>query len=473
MMGEGVFAGAIECSLDEVLAFREEKARRQETLLAEFGVPLLCLGLNMPGEFKRFFLADCSFREELNAVRVGLTAEGIGIVHEEIFESAGGSAGFVSAEADAERLKEIAQLIEDTHTLGRLFDIDVLKRNGEKISRKDAGAPGRTCLICGNDAFVCGRSRAHGAAELRNAAADIMLGFRRENVVDLAAGAALRALMTEAAITPKPGLVDRANNGAHRDMDFFSFIDSTAAIIPYFRNCAGEGFDAALAPPEAIMGLPPSDPAHPAALFKRLRPGGKIAELAMRRASGGANTHRGLIFSMGLAGAAFGAFSRYREKIEAGDILSFISAMTCRITDDFAGSGKDGPSHGETIHRRYGIGGVRDEARRGFPAVRDYALPALRRALAAGQSLNDAGLTAFFHLLGVASDTNIIHRSSAETLAAIQKDTAAFLAARPGPQETRDYAAKLDSEFIAKNISPGGCADLLALSLFLHWLCAD
>jgi holo-ACP synthase/triphosphoribosyl-dephospho-CoA synthase len=450
------FAGAEPVSLEAVLAFREEKARKQEALLAAYAAPLLCLGLNMPGEYKRFPLADRSFSEELRIVRLSLEAEQIEIWHEESFETTGGCAAFISANGPPEKLKEIARGIEDSHPLGRIFDIDVLRRNGEKISRSACGAETRRCIICGGDAFVCGRSRAHSAGELGRAAAALMARFQRERLADMTAAAALRALMGEVAVTPKPGLVDRANNGAHRDMDFFSFIDSTAAIIPYFRNCARAGFDQA---------------ADPAALFNSLRPGGKIAELEMRAASGGANTHRGLIFSMGLASAAFGALFRRGEKIEAAGVLDFIAAMTADITDDFDRGGEGGGlSHGEAIHRRYGIGGVREEARRGFPALRDYALPALGRALAAGRGLDDAGIAVLLRLLSALTDTNIIHRAGPESLEKIRRETAAFLAVDPDPAAMAEYAARLDREFIARNISPGGCADLLALTLFLHYL---
>jgi holo-ACP synthase/triphosphoribosyl-dephospho-CoA synthase len=472
----GFFTGAGRVSLEDVLAFREEKARKQQALLAEYNAPLLCLGLNMPGEYKRFPLAARSFCAELKAVRLSLAAERAGVLHEETLEAAGGYAAFIAAACPPEKLKEIAGGIEDSHPLGRLFDIDVLRRDGGKISRNDLGAKGRPCLICGGDAFACGRSRAHSAEELRNAAAGIMAAFQRERLADLVAGAALRALIGEAAITPKPGLVDRANNGAHQDMDFFSFIDSTAAIIPYFRNCALAGFDAAAAPPERMAALPVSHPGHPAALFNSLRPGGKIAELSMLEATGGVNTHRGLIFSIGLASAAFGVFFRHREQIAAEEILGFIASMTSHVMEDFSG---EALSHGERIHKWYGVGGVREEAGRGFPAIRDYALPELRKNLDAGRGLNDAGLAVFLRLLSVAVDTNIIQRSNPETLAAIQKNAAAFLTTGlpagltpgPGPAKMTEYAADLDREFITKNISPGGCADLLALTLFLHWLC--
>jgi holo-ACP synthase/triphosphoribosyl-dephospho-CoA synthase len=271
----------------------------------------------------------------------------------------------------------------------------------------------------------------------------------------------MRALITEVAITPKPGLVDRANNGAHRDMDFFSFVDSSAAILPYFRDCALAGFDAA-----AETG----DESWPTALFNSLRPGGKIAEQEMLEASGGANTHRGIIFSFGIASAAFGALFRHREPVLAEHILDLAGAMTALVDKDFTRESGAPLSHGEAVQRRYGTGGVREEASRGFPAVRNYALPELRRMLKAGSGINDAGLAAFLRLLSVTADTNIIHRAGPEVLRHIQKETAAFLEARPDVPAMREYAAKLDREFIEKNISPGGCADLLALTLFLHWL---
>jgi holo-ACP synthase/triphosphoribosyl-dephospho-CoA synthase len=470
MRGEGFpinaeqfISGCSPASLEEALAFREERAERQKALLAAHGVPLLCLGLNMPGEYKRFPLAERSFREEIRIVKLSLAAEKIEIVHEELHEAPGGYAAFISAAAAAEGLKEIALRIENSHGLGRLFDIDVLNGKGEKISRKDTGAGPRPCFICGGDAFACGRSRAHGAGELREAVLGLMLKFLREKLAGLVAKAALRALVSEVAVTPKPGLVDRANNGAHRDMDFFSFIDSAAAILPYFRACALAGFDAA-----AETG----DGARPLALFNSLRPGGRIAEQEMLEAAGGVNTHRGIIFSFGVASAAFGALFRHNEPVSAEQVLDLAGKMTALVDKDFSREkGPGASSHGEAVHRRYGIGGVREEASRGFPSVRNYALPELRRTLKDGGSVNDAGIAAFLRLLPVTADTNIIHRAGPEVLGRVQKETAAFLAAGPGAADMREYAAKLDREFIEKNISPGGCADLLALALFLHWLC--
>jgi triphosphoribosyl-dephospho-CoA synthetase len=87
-----------------------------------------------------------------------------------------------------------------------------------------------------------------------------------------------------------------------------------------------------------------------------------------------------------------------------------------------------------------------------------------------GYSLNDAGVAVFLRLLAVVEDTNIIHRSSPEKLWEIQQRVSAFLAAKPSMEEMRNKAAEMDDEFISLNISPGGSADLLAVTLFLHRL---
>jgi holo-ACP synthase/triphosphoribosyl-dephospho-CoA synthase len=389
----------------------------------------------------------------MGALKRGLEAENIGILHEEAAEGPAGYRGFVAAAAEGLALKTLALRIEETHPLGRLFDLDVLDGEG-KISRTVLGAEERKCLVCGGGAFACGRSRAHTVEELIEAVIKIMEHFFREHLGAIVSGAVLGALMGEVAATPKPGLVDRANNGAHRDMDFFTFIDSTAAILPYFRDCGIAGF---------------GDPSDPEELFNSLRFTGKVAELDMRNATGGANTHRGLIFSLGVLCAAFGRLYRRDEKPGLEDTLELCRRMTARLQEDFSRAGAPGEalSHGEALYRRHGVQGIRGEVSRGFPTVRDSAYPALLSLLEEGHSLNDAGVAVFLRLLAETEDTNIVHRSDLRELRRIQGETSAFLATRPSMEELRKKAGELDGEFIRRNISPGGSADLLAVTLFL------
>jgi holo-ACP synthase/triphosphoribosyl-dephospho-CoA synthase len=480
------FAGSVAAGLEDVLAEREDRVRRQDELRRQFGSPLVCLTLNIPGPYKTFPWARRCFFEGMKTLARGLSAGGIGIRHEESSGGKAGYRGFIAAGGGARELKAIAIHLEETHPLGRLFDIDVLGEEG-KIPRSVLGAAERTCLVCGDQAFVCGRNRAHGVEELTGAVLKIMENFFRHRLGDTISGAALGALMGEVAVTPKPGLVDRANNGAHRDMNFFSFIDSTAAIIPYFKYCALAGFKSAPAPEEPEMspgpeipGLsrPPETRRDPAELFNSLRFEGKLAELAMREAAGGANTHRGIIFSLGVLSAAYGRLFRHHENPALAEVLDLCRLMTVRLHEDFSRAGAGTPSasghaalsHGETLYMRHGLQGIRGEVSRGFPTVRDIAWPALCDLLDRGYSWNDAGISVFLRLLSRTEDTNIVHRSSPGALGEIQEKISAFLAADPAVEEIREKAAELDREFINRRISPGGSADLLAVTFFLYRL---
>jgi triphosphoribosyl-dephospho-CoA synthetase len=122
------------------------------------------------------------------------------------------------------------------------------------------------------------------------------------------------------------------------------------------------------------------------------------------------------------------------------------------------------------VYIQNGIRGIRGEVSQGFPTVCSHSLPMLRRMLAEGHSMNDAGIAALLCLLAHTDDTNSIHRSNLETLRAIQRDIAAFRESKPDIEALREKAAALDKEFIARNISPGGCAELLGVTLFLYFL---
>ena len=126
----------------------------------------------------------------------------------------------------------------------------------------------------------------------------------------------------EVTTTPKPGLVDRRNSGSHRDMDVFTFIDSAAALYPYFEACARTGRETAEQPaPET---------------FAALRPLGCEAEGEMLDATGGVNTHKGAVFSVGIVCAALGRLDRSLW-VDVARVLSEVSAMTVGLSEkDFA-----------------------------------------------------------------------------------------------------------------------------------------
>jgi hypothetical protein len=196
-----------------------------------------------------------------------------------------------AVDADAEILKREMTLIEDMDELGRLFDIDVLDTNGVKLSRDSRGIE-RTCLICGGPVRACARSRAHTADELFARAHQVIDGYFLKADASRIAMAAQRALLTEAIVTPKPGLVDRENSGAHTDMDLFTFADSACVLRDYFEKCAGTGLAAGDTEPDV--------------LFEKLRYHGLNAEEQMLGMTHGVNTHKGALFSLGILCCAAG-----------------------------------------------------------------------------------------------------------------------------------------------------------------------
>ncbi len=349
--------------------------------------------------------------------------------------------------------------------MGRLLDIDVIAPDGMKISRTDVGMPVRRCLLCGQDAPACARSRTHTAAELFQRANEIIEAHFDDARAAWIAQQAQRALLYEVAITPKPGLVDRANAGAHSDMDVFTFVDSACALRPYFETCARIG--------RAHRG------GDAAACFDALRVPGLEAEAAMKAATGGVNTHKGAIFSLGIYCAALG-MGDAGEASEA--TLARCGEMTrARMEAELAAIRTDeARTFGEAIYQRSGVGGVRAEAAGGFASVRGHALPRLCAALEAGLSLNDAGLCALVSLMGCTQDTNAVRRGGEAAAAALKAaaqaldgEIQAMLAqgrAGEGVETVRAQLAAWDGEMSAARISPGGCADLLALTLLCRFV---
>ena len=261
------------------------------------------------------------------------------------------------------------------------------------------------------------------------------------------AARARAALLAEVSATPKPGLVDRANRGAHRDMDLDTFVRSADALAPYFADFYILGAETPLA-----------------RLLPALRARGLEAERAMYRATDNVNTHKGALFSLGLLCAACGALDRTGEALTADGLCAFVARLTAGITAELRTAG----TNGGRAYQRTGSTGVRGEAEGGYPTVRTVALPALEARLAAGDSENDAAVFALVALAARAEDTNLLARGGPEGARWAREQAAAL---------EKDFsipaAAALDRAFIARNLSPGGCADLLAVALFLHSVCTQ
>jgi triphosphoribosyl-dephospho-CoA synthase CitG len=259
--------------------------------------------------------------------------------------------------------------------------------------------------------------------------------------------AASRAMREEVRLSPKPGLVDSFDSGVHRDMDLALFLKSAASLESYFREVAREGIGG-----------------ETALLLSRLRPLGIRAEKTMFAATGGINTHKGQIFSLGVCTAAAVRVSSADEILgEAGRICRGLKGELVRSR-----SRNRGLSHGERIFRDTGTTGIRGEAEEGFPAVSLHSLPACRKALDEGAGRDEAALEALLALMAVVTDSNVLHRRGWEGLSLMRAEAEEFLS-RGGMRQSGAVGKLqvMNRLFIRENISPGGCADLLALTLFL------
>ena len=155
-----------EVSLTDMLDARERRAALQRELLSAHRCPLVCLTLNIPGPVKVLELVPQAFEEGERRIREALSLAGLAAGGcREIREKTGYEA-FFWVDGDPLAIKRAVSAAEDKDRLGRLFDIDVIRPDGEKVSREDLGLPPRTCLLCGQPAHACSRSRSHSVAEL-------------------------------------------------------------------------------------------------------------------------------------------------------------------------------------------------------------------------------------------------------------------------------------------------------------------
>lgn len=262
------------------------------------------------------------------------------------------------------------------------------------------------------------------------------------------AALAERCLVQEVETWPKPGLVSHIDTGSHRDMDVHTFRRSAGAIRPYLTQLVEAG-----ARGEGMAAL------------RRI---GLQAERAMLAATAGINTHRGAVFGMGLVCAAIG----WRDAQHEDACVSLGSLVAQRWGNEIMGGPRLCDSHGEVAARRYGAGGARMEAAEGWPAVYEVGIPALREGMQfAPGDAEAARVHACFALIAVVEDTNLLHRGGAEGLHFAQRRAQRFLD-RGGVRQAhwREHAVAIHRAFVERRLSPGGCADLLAMSLFVHEL---
>ena len=284
---------------------------------------------------------------------------------------------------------------------------------------------------------------------------------------------ATQALQAELDTTPKPGLVDKDNNGAHRDMDHALMQLSINTLHPYFVRLAFLGFADTL-------------PSHTV-----IRDAGIEAEKAMLEATNGVNTHKGALFSMGLAvvAAAYEEKKAAANKEERGkereeEYLSSLQLTIKALAASFPDtSGTHGSKAKQLSNGTTTIKGALDNAREGYEKLFAEWLPFYneRRKSHDAHALHKTLLRIMCDL----DDTNVIYRTNVATAEEVKQEARALLASFEEAYAAEDkekcasaieekcasaelLALKdMDRRYTERNISPGGAADMLSLTVFI------
>ncbi|VEB99688.1 triphosphoribosyl-dephospho-CoA synthase [Cedecea lapagei] len=265
---------------------------------------------------------------------------------------------------------------------------------------------------------------------------------------------AYQAMLAEVNLSPKPGLVDRDNCGAHRDMTIEDFYRSARVIYRWLARFMEQG--------ALTLHLRESE------VLSVLRPVGLACEEAMFNVTAGVNTHKGTLFSLGLVFAAIGRLYAQRQNISPESICSTVAAFCRGLTERELLKHNGMETAGKRLYRQFGLTGARGQAEAGYPLVIELALPHFKAQQAAGSNPDLALLDTLLLLIASNDDTNVASRGGIEGLEWIKR-TAKRLLRQGGMRQAANLPRlqRFDRQCIARNLSPGGSADLLIVTWFL------
>ena len=417
------------------------------------GLPSLSLSLNVPGFPKSNHTVKAFFRYCLHDLIYALKANQINLIEKDSIEISDAAGDFYLVPCSPGGLtlkviKQVCENFEQSHPLGRFIDADLNDQDGTSVS----SGKSKLCFFClERPAIECRREKAHEPEELRSfmfPKMDYYCNQQKEaSVIKKLASLAQQSILLEISLTPKPGLVDKFSNGSHADMNYQTFINSTVAISPWFAELVREGFT--FSDSDLTKALP---------LIRNI---GLRMESVMYEATRNVNTQKGIIFLVGLSLFACGKLFSQTDQLAIEEFRNIIRGV-CKnlVKRELVENSNAGKSHGEDIFLKYGFGGARGEAESGFATVFEFGLPQLKGVT----ELNDEVLIKTFLAIAANNDdTNILYRSNHDVLENFKKLCKKTLA----DFNDQSYSAVIDF-CKSENISPGGSADLLAVTIFVN-----
>lgn len=424
-------------TLQAILSNKEERVKRQKEFLSRFdGASLISLSINTPGAIKVSCESLTIYDEAVEAIQ----SQALPILHTYEQKSLTGAEAIWVIQADATYLKILTCKIESTHPLGRFMDIDVIDTQGVSLSRKALGYERRKCFVCEENAFNCARSQKHSIEELNKA---ILEAVKKHAFEKYITQCCVTAMQKEVELTPKPGLVDSSNSGAHQDMDIHTFYTSINAIKPYI---------------EQFITTSPIT-------FEKLRHIGIECEKAMFDATKGVNTHKGMIFCLAVVCGAIAKIKEAQSIFTCKDLQAEIKALCHNLV------GKDlieqNPhTAGARFFYETGSMGIRGEAQNGFPTIFEKSLPYF---MAQEEDFGEeiALKKTLLLLMSIVDDSTLWSRGGTKGLEHVKLRSAQILLHVKNETLNKTLRA-FDEELISLHLSPGGSADLLAFT----WLIA-
>lgn len=441
--------------INKFLEDREKRVEHQKNLLIQFKVPLLTVRANYPGENKwesiPIEITDIVAKEMETLFEKS-------IVYQEILENLEGKINLFFIDKPALDIKKMTIDFEEREILGRCVDLDVYDVDGNGLSRSNFNLPKRKCLICDELAFICGRTMKHSHEEIKNKIASKYIEYQRylkerEKVATKLSDLALEGMIFEVSSYPAFGLVTPLTKGSHKDMDFFTFLDSSFVLKKGFKKMA-----------EVMYSSTPLDIA-----FNRIREIGKETEKEMFEVTRGVNTHKGMIFLMGIA-VGVSARALY-EKKNFKDIQSIICDMTKDILKDFESIDRARKlTHGEKLFLEHGFTGIRGEIRNGLDIVFNGSLGIFSSVFEKTKDINFSSLHTLIYLMSRVMDSTIVYRHDFETLEKVKEEMKEIFSKGGAYFKDRRNFEELEKKYISLNISPGGSADLLAVTIYFYKL---
>jgi holo-ACP synthase / triphosphoribosyl-dephospho-CoA synthase len=430
--------------MNEILTARE---KRQE-LRKGTGFSTITFNLNIPGYPKKTELIERAFNLVSKEIKEYLSfyikAKSVANMQDE----AGFYLNVKTAEKDLKSIKKLVAAFEKVHPIGRLIDIDVYASNGERISSENS----KECLLCSSSVWQCIKEGKHSQEELRAKVDELLVMYVSSETSDVLAWQAVKSLIVEVGLGPKPGLVSLKDNGPHKDMNHSLFIDSAAVLFEGYKEMAD---------------LAEDEEFEPELVFQKMRKIGLKMETEMLVATGGVNTHKGAIFLIGLLVTASARVFKETRTVEMGFISELVREMTQGVVQELK---EELGTHGCSIFQEHGFKGARGEAESGMDRVFDVGFPALAANIDFGLTKNEAALASLVSIISENDDTNLVFRGGIEKLETVKMAASNIIDMGFWNEDSLMTYQELCDYCLENNLSCGGSADILACSLFVFFI---